>query len=51
MRNDCYIMTFREAIETAERLLREGFDIEIRRIGADRALVFALKKNKIRRPD
>ena len=51
MTKECYIMSFEEAIEAADRFLRDGYDIEIRRIGNNAALVFALRKKKIKRSD
>ena len=51
MTKECYIMSFEKAIESAEKLLQDGYDVEIRRIGSDSAQVFALRKKKIKRPD
>ncbi len=43
-------MSFDKAIEVAESVLRDGYDVEIRRIGTDSAQVFAVRKKKIKRP-
>lgn len=51
MTKECYIMSFVEAIESAEKLLQDGYDVEIRRVGSDSARVFAVRKKKIKRPD
>ena len=48
MTKECYIMSFEKAIESAEKLLQDGYDVEIRRIGSDSAQVFALRKKKIK---
>lgn len=50
MTNNYYIMSFDKAIEVAESVLRDGYDVEIRRIGTDSAQVFAVRKKKIKRP-
>lgn len=41
-------MSFGKAIEEAESLLQDGYDVEIRRIGRDSAQVFAVRKKKIK---
>lgn len=48
MTKECYIMSFGKAIEEAESLLQDGYDVEIRRIGRDSAQVFAVRKKKIK---
>lgn len=46
MTNNYYIMSFDKAIEVAESVLRDGYDVEIRRIGTDSAQVFVVRKKK-----